>query len=374
MKNVVGICNLHDCPHLGDLTMRRPLGATTFLGRYGLMDFTLSNFSNSGIDKVFILAEEHVHSVRNHIQSGQVWINNTKLGYQKVLVNENLLGVSKFNTDVGNLLANERQVSAERNNYFIVAQTFMIMSYDYRKLYEDHIDSGADVTILCKHIKNNDKEKMFYNCDVLDIDENGFVKGMSTNTCRKKEVDISLESFIFSPGVLKQICYETKDVSQLYSIRKMLGYFIEKGRFKVRALFTDRHVLPFLSFDHYIRHSTSLLKYEERTKLFMEDWPIYTTTHNTPPALYGEHAIVSNSFIANGCIIKGKVKNSIISRDVVIEEGAVVEDSIIFTESVVGENVKVKYVIADKRVSMTEMKKLVGEKDKYLYINQGEKV
>ncbi len=109
-------------------------------------------------------------------------------------------------------------------------------------------------------------------------------------------------------------------------------------------------------------------------KLFKEDWPIYTTTHNTPPALYGNHAIVSNSFIANGCIVKGKVKNSIISRDVVIEEGASVEDSIIFTNSIVGANIKVKNVVADKHSQLVEMKRIGNDKDEILFISRGERV
>ena len=58
MLKVYGICNLHDSPRLGQLTENRPLGPTTFLGRYGLMDFTLSNFSNSGINRVAVLVEK----------------------------------------------------------------------------------------------------------------------------------------------------------------------------------------------------------------------------------------------------------------------------------------------------------------------------
>ena len=82
MRNVVGILNLHDCPHLGPLTMRRPLGATTFLGRYGLMDFTLSNFSNSGIDRVAVLAETDFHSIINHLQTGQAAVLPTQCSEQ----------------------------------------------------------------------------------------------------------------------------------------------------------------------------------------------------------------------------------------------------------------------------------------------------
>ena len=372
MRNVLGVVNLHDCPHLGPLTMRRPTGATTFLGRYGLMDFTLSNFSNSGIDKVAVLAESNYRSVRNHLQAGQIWVNNTKLGFQRVLTNEALLSVSKFNTDIANLMANKTIFYENEPEYIVVAPVFLLMSYDYNELLDKHIAYGADVTVLCKHIDNTDKE--FVNCDTVALDENGFVKEFASNTGRRKEVDISLESFVINTSVLMDICNKQKDVSLLYSLRQMISYLTRHGELKVNTVFFDGYVVPILDFDHYVRHSFALLKYEERAKLFKEDWPIYTTTHNTPPALYGERAVVSNSFIANGCVIKGKVKNSILSRDVVVEEGAVLENCIIFTHTEVGPNVKLKYVVTDKYSQLMEVKKIIREKDDIIYIGKGERV
>ncbi len=372
MRNVLGIVNLHDCPHLGPLTTKRPTGATTFLGRYGLMDFTLSNFSNSGIDRVAVLAESNYRSVRNHLQAGQIWVNNTKLGFQRVLTNESLLSISKFNTDIANLMANKNVFYENEPLYCVIAPVFMLMSYDYNDLIEKHIASGADVTVLCKHIDNSDKE--FVNCDVVTLDENGFITDFNSNTGRKKEVDISLESFVINTDVLLDICNKQKDVSLLYSLRQMICYYSRRKQIKTFSVFTDEYVVPILDFDHYVRHSFALLKYEERRKLIKPDWPIYTTTHNTPPALYGEHAVVSNSFIANGCVIKGKVKNSILSRDVVVEEGAVVENCIIFTHTEIGPNVKLKYVVTDKYSEVKEVKKIARDKDDLLYIGKGDRV
>lgn len=372
MRSVIGVANLHDCPHLGPLTMKRPTGCTTFLGRYGLMDFTLSNFSNSGIDRVIVLAETNYRSVRNHLQAGNVWVNNTKLGFQRILTNEDLLSVSKFNTDIANLLANKNLFLDVKSEYVVIAPVFMLMSYDYNELVEKHIESGADVTVLCKHISNSDKD--FVNCDMVSLDKDGFITEFSTNTGRKKEADISLESFVLKTDKLVEICTDAQDVSLLYSLRRMISHLTAKGEIKVASCFFDGYVVPILSFEHYVRHSFNLLKYEERRQLFKPEWPIYTTTHNTPPALYGERAIVSNSFIANGCIIEGKVKNSILSRDVIVRPGAVVEDSIIFTQAEIGENVRIRYVVADKFSKLIEVKKINGEKDSILCIGKGERV
>ena len=97
MKKILAICNLHDCPSLGQLTKNRQVGTASFLGRYGIMDFTLSNFSNSGLNKISILCERGQNSVYKHVGSGQLWINNTKTGNFNFLANENGLVKPKFN-------------------------------------------------------------------------------------------------------------------------------------------------------------------------------------------------------------------------------------------------------------------------------------
>ena len=90
---------MHDSPRLGKLTEKRPIGTVSFLGRYGLMDFALSNFSNSGIDRVGILVDRYLHSVISHVRDGSIWINNTKTGSQRLFYNENMPS-HKFNTDI----------------------------------------------------------------------------------------------------------------------------------------------------------------------------------------------------------------------------------------------------------------------------------
>ncbi|MCR5184728.1 MAG: glucose-1-phosphate adenylyltransferase subunit GlgD [Bacilli bacterium] len=372
MNKVLGIVNLHDSPSLGVLTARRPLGVTSFLGRYGLMDFTLSNYSNSGIDRVIVLAEREAHSVRSHLGDGQVWVRNTKLGFQRIYKNESLLPSSKFNTDIANLKSNSNTIGEIPFEYVVIAPSFFIMSYDYNELIQSHIESGADVTVLTKRVPGSNKD--FLNADVAEVEEEGKVSRFFTNTGRRKEVDISLESFVFTRSAFERMIKESGEVSLLYSIRRMVAYYAENHLMDVRALPFDGYVVPILSLNLYVKHSFDLLQYSSRLKIFKDEWPIYTTTHNTPPALYGERAIVSNSFIANGSIIKGRVKNSIISRDVIVEEGAVVEDSIIFTQTEIGKDIKLRYVLADKHVKFVEQKKVNGEKDEILYIEQGVRV
>jgi glucose-1-phosphate adenylyltransferase len=78
--------------------------------------------------------------------------------------------------------------------------------------------------------------------------------------------------------------------------------------------------------------------------------------------------------IANGSIVKGQVINSIVSRNVVIEEGAVVKNCILFTKTYVGKDANLEYVVADKNVEVKQVKKIKGEKQEIIFIKQGSKI
>lgn len=373
MKKVIGICNLHDAPKLGLLTESHPLGAVSYLGRYALMDFALSNFSNSRIDKVCILVKDNITSIHNHLRSGAVWVNNTKTGFQKICINEKGLLSPKFNTDINNILANHHIFEDSDVEYFVVAPTFFIMSCDYSKLVEAHKASGADITVLYRHA--TDADVNYQHCDELTIDpETGLVNAISPFPGNKQEAAISLETFVFNKAAFNGLCLTAKDVSSVYMLRRMVRYAVETKLLKLNSYKFDGYVAPMLTLQDYFRHSLECLKRDNHRALFLNNWPILTTTHNTQPALYGPNCVARNSFIANGAIIKGTVKNSIISRDVIVEEGAVVENSILFNRAKVGKGVHVNYVLGDKNCVISECKEVSGKEDEVLYISQGVKI
>jgi len=372
MRNIIGIVNLHDGPHLSVLTDNRPLGAVTFLGRYGLIDFALSNLSNSGIDRIGILAESNIQAIRQHMGSGSIWVNNTVTGYVRIYCNEREINSHHFNTDINNLLANTTIVKKLDAEYVVVVPPFFLYSLDLNEVVEAHKRSGADVTVVYNHVKKTGAD--YENCDQVTVEEDGSISKIVSFTGEKKSADISLETFVYTKEAFVKVITEGKQISAMYNLRQVVSHLCNEGTLKVNAFEFDGYVAPMLSLESYVKYSFDLLDYNVRRKLFKEDWPIYTTTHNTPPVLYGEKADVCNSFVANGSIINGKVHNSIISRDVHIAEGAVVENSILFTDTEVGENVRLKYVLADKGTNIIEKKKIVGSEDNIICIPVGARI
>lgn len=371
MRKVIGICDLHNEPNLGELTRSRSLGAVSFLGRYGMIDFALSNFSNSHIDRVYVLVRKGIVSLRKHIGSGSIWTNNTKLGYVELLINEKGLSNKMFNTDIKNIKSG-LDLDNMDFEYAVIAPSYMLSSMDLRPIIESHIASNADITCVYKHVDNADSD--FIQCDKYKFDNDGKITKTNKNIGRTSEADISLDTFIVTKKALKKIVNDSFKVSETYSIIDMVNFYIEEETLDIYGYRFDGYVVPVISMANYVNYSLDLLNYHVRSRLFLEDWPIYTTTHNTPPALYGKDAEVQNSFVANGAIIKGKVTNSIISRDVVIEKGADVRNSLIFTQSLIGKDCKLDYVLCDKQVQIVNTKKVVGDKDNVIIISQGAKI
>ncbi len=143
-----------------------------------------------------------MHAILSHVGNGQIWINNTRTGYQRVLFNEKGVTNDKFNTDINNLIQNQAHFDNTNNEYYAWTVPFFIMKLDFNKVLESHKASGSDITLVYKHVKNADKE--FLNCDTIEI-KDGKVSSFGSNTGRKLEQNISLETVIINSSLFSRI-------------------------------------------------------------------------------------------------------------------------------------------------------------------------
>ena len=128
------------------------------------------------------------------------------------------------------------------------------------------------------------------------------------------------------------------------------------------------------SVDEYYHNTLSLLDKDVRHDLFGANHPVYTKVRDRVPCYYGEEAELDDCLIADGCMLEGKVEDSVLFRQVTIGEGAEVEDCIIMNDCVIGKGAKLKYVILDKEVTVTPGAKLYGTKEHPIVIKKGETV
>lgn len=367
MPRFLGLVNLHNSPQIHGLTESRPLASASFLGRFAFVDFPLSNFSNSKIDNIGILVKEKPRSLIKHIGSGKMWNTNTKIGSLSLMYNEKYARDLQYNHDINNIIENKWVIDQSEADYILIAPCHLIYRLDFSNVLEQHISRNASVTMIYKKIIEECDE--FIDCDALELGENNKVVSIKKNFGSVKEANISLETYVISRDVLEKMLVESKDSSKFFSIRDMLAHMIDK--IDIDTYEFDGYVRNFNSLEHYYRYSLEFLK-NENIELMDEDWPIFTRTYDTPPVYYGKNASVRNSLIANGSIIEGKVESSVISRMVHIEEGAIVRNSIIFSEATITKDTVVENCIVDKKATIKFVKILEGDSKNPLYIEEGD--
>ena len=131
------------------------------------------------------------------------------------------------------------------------------------------------------------------------------------------------------------------------------------------------YVGRFQSVSDYYQRSMDLLDPAARDDLFNPDRPIRTKDQSNPSTYYGPEAVSNRSLVADGCFIEGEVENSILSREVVIEKGAKVSNSVLMQGTVVKAGACLTYVIADKNVTVNEDRMLMGHSTYPLAIAKG---
>ena len=339
------------------LTKMRPLASVPVGGTYRIIDFALSNLVNAGIRNVGIFAgNEDLNSLTDHIGRGTEWdLDRNKDG----IFMFNQMADSTYTTNMKRVKKNMEYFFRSKQNNVVVLSSHMVCNLDVNDVIKVHEASGKDITLVYKKVKQANER--FDNCDSVKLGRNGEVLGIGQNLFFKRDENISLEAFVLSKELLiKMICDGIQE-GAYYTVRDLLTRNI--GRVSINGYEFKGYLACINSTKEYFNFNMDLLKKEVRDDLFNKDRSIYTKSKNTPPSLFRDTAQVSNTLIANGCIIGGVVKNSILARGAVVEEGAVVEDCILLQDSVVKSVAILKNIIVDKNNVVKSIEKLSASRN-----------
>lgn len=368
MAKVVGIVNLHSDISLKGLTERRPVASVSFLGRYGIIDFVLSNLSNSNVDTVGVLIKEKPRSLFKHLGNGNSWNFNAKSGGVSLLYNEKYANNSMYNHDINNLVENIAFIEKSNADYVVIAPAHIITTMDYNDVIEAHEKSGAEITMVYQKIDN--AKEAFVGTDYLTLKGKQVVE-IKKNKGNRSERNISLETYVINKKVLLKLIGYAKKLSSFFDLKDTLAYLCDER--KIMAFEYKGFARCIDSYEAYYKTSLEFLDLDISTRVFKNNWPIFTNTNDTPPTKYKKNAEVKKSFLANGVIVDGVVENSILGRNVVIGKGAVVKNSIIFSGSKISSGAVLENVIIDKDAKVEKMKTLIGTNEP-LYVKEGDTV
>ena len=371
MKDVLGIIKFEDATvDVAGLGEYRPIPSLTFLGRYRLIDFMMSNMSNSGISYIQVYVKEKPRSVYEHLGSGRSFNINSKHGKLRVHHGEETLQSEAYNTDIRSFISNRQFIEEAKKEYVLVGSSYMVYTLDYNDVLAEHQKSNADITVVYSPVKNANES--FFGCDTLRINKNKRVTGMAKNLGKYKTRNVSLETYLMKKSTFLKLCDNGYKTSSLYWFNNIIQDELEN--YNVMAYRHNGLVYPINSLVEYHRANLELTSYNMGKALFNDKWPIMTRTSDSPPVKYGEHAIVSNSVIANGCKINGTVINSVLGRGVVVEKGAVVVNSNVLPGSKIGKGIHLDHVIVDKNAVVEKVNELKGALDAPVYVKRRDRI
>jgi glucose-1-phosphate adenylyltransferase len=373
--SVAGIIfsNIHDS-NISDLTRLRTIASVPFGCRYRLIDFTLSNMVNSGITNVNVITHYNYHSLMDHIGSGKDWDLARARGGIKILPpfisafanNINVL----YKTRLEALKSINHAISNIKDDYVVLSDCDVICNIDLNEIISDHIKSGADMTIAVK--------RMYLTPDsariniIYKIDEDGIIHDVESYPANfEGEADVSLNIVVMSRRYLQTMVLDAIAHDYVSLNRDIIAKNVRRSRFRVYRY--EGYFAVISSMQDYFKHSMELINDASvRRELFsIKSRPIYTKIRNSAPTRYIGDATVRNSLVADGCVIEGRVENSILFRGVRIGKNTTVKNSILFQDTYTGENVSLNCVLTDKDVVIRDNVNLSGHTSMPIYVAKG---
>lgn len=371
MGNVLGLvfANMHDTT-LGDMTKNRTMGSVMFGGRYRLIDFPLSNMVNSGISEVGVITKSNYQSLLDHLGSAREWDLARKKGGLYILPPFGNVESNLYRGRIEALYGAMSFIKHSRAKYVILSDCDVVTNIDYKPIVAAHIESGADITAVAHtgvYSSEDIKTSTVFN---VDADKN--VTSVLINPDISGTCTTSLNVFVMSMDFLIETVNDAMARGNVSFERNILQ---EKCReLKIKIYEYDNYFSKLNSPESYFKSNMALLEPENARKLFVPKRSIYTKVSDNAPVKYDLDSKVSNSLIADGCIIEGEVENSVLFRGVKVGKGAKVKNCILMQGTVVGDNAELNYLITDKNVSICENHILTSSPQYPMYVGKGASV
>ncbi len=355
------IYSYSDKENLRELTSTRALAALSIGGKYRIIDFVLSNFVNSGIFEVSVIARTNYHSLIEHLGSGAEWDMSRKRGGLRVLTpfanKEAAEGAQIYRGTIDALGSHLHSIKKSMAEYVILTGSRILYTIDYRDMVRAHQESGADITVAYTQQMNGtnhvpqgvpmirmDERKQILEVEILEDEQNNREGAwcIGAGVIRKT----LLESLIADAISHQRYDLYTDILKRLSPSLKVFGYEY------------NGHLLEISTIASYMEANKAMLDPDFSAKVFQKT--VYTKVKDSVPARYGPGCYVGNSMIADGCQIMGTVINSVVSRGVHVDRNAVVKDSIIMQDTEIMDHARVEHAILDKDVIVRDGREVIG--------------
>lgn len=323
------------------LTTKRSKPALPFAGKYRIIDFALSNCSQSGIYDIAILTQYLPLSLNEHIASGKPWdLDRYNSGVTLLQPH------SEWYTGTADaVLKNIEFVVKKKPKYVLILSGDHIYKMDYRKMINLHESNKSKLTIACQEVPLEDVSRF----GIMTINEKNqiieFKEKPKTSTSNLASMGI----YVFNLDVLKDVVEHIKHEDLDFG-KHIIPYLIETLKNEVYAYKFQGYWQDVGTYDSYLETNLDMIKSYTKLDLYDPTWKVFTKSEERPPVKIIGNGKVIDSLVSNGCIIEGTVINSVLSPGVRVGKGTVIKNSVIMNDTIISENVEIDQTIIDKHV------------------------
>lgn len=346
---------------LGILTKNIAKPAVPFGGKYRIIDFPLSNCSNSGIYTVGVLTQYKPLDLNNHIGIGDPWDLDRRDGGVSILPPyQEEKGGDWYKGTANAIYQNIEFVDRYDPEYVLILSGDHIYKMDYYKMLDFHKENNSDATIAVIDVPIEEASRF----GIMNTRADNSIYEFEEKPSIPKSTNASMGIYIFNWSVLKRYLREDemdpksdndfgKNIipSMLDSGKKLMAYPF-KGYWKdvgtIQSLWEA---------------NMDLLKLDNKLNLYDREWKIYSQNEVRPAHYIGENAKIFNSLIVEGCIINGKIENSVLSQGVYVGKNTVIIDSVIMPNVQIGDNVRIEKTIIGNNAIINHGCQIKNEND-----------
>lgn len=337
---------------LGVLTGKIAKPAVPYGGKYRIIDFPLSNCTNSGIDTVGILTQYKPLELNDYVGSGKPWDLDRQNGGVHILPPyQGQKGGDWYKGTANAIYQNIEFIERYNPEYVLILSGDHIYKMDYSKMIEQHEVTGAACTISVLEVSLEEASRF----GIMNTNRDGSIYEFEEKPKNPKSQLASMGIYVFSWEKLKKYLIEDNNNPDSNN---------DFGKNVIPLMLANNELMMVYRFNDYWKDvgtvdslweaNLDLLNPKINLNLSDSSWRIYSRTIALPPQYVSDTANVENSLITDGCEVNGSLDYSILFENVTVEEGASVEYSLVMPGAVIKSGAKVKYAIIAENAVIDE--------------------
>ena len=350
---------------LKNLTQDIAKPAVPFGGKYRIIDFALSNASNSDIADIGILTQYKPFVLNKHLGVGATWdYDRRNAGLRILSPFEGQDGGNWYRGTANAIYENIDFIDEVDPEYVLILSGDHIYKMDYNELLKEHKQKGSDVTIAVMEVPWEEASRF----GIVNVDKNNKIVKFDEKPENPKNNMASMGIYIFDWDLLRAyLISDNKDPETNHDFGKnILPKMLDDGK-SMYAWPFDGYWKDVGTVKSFWEANMDLLDNKNTLDLYDKDWRIYTKTRNMPAHLITKKADVKTSLINEGCVVNGSLNHSVLFQNVDIEEGAVVRNSVILSDSVIKKNAVVNNAVILEG-TIIEEDAVIGDNDDHIYL------